>query len=809
MNYSIKKIVLPFIVSLIISISVFPNTYAPKGEIMGNVADDQNQAIEFANVVLHSLNDSSIVDGTITNANGEFLFHDISFGEYFLKIQMIGYKNTYQQMITLDKKSPNLNLGTINLSTDLLHIDEVQVTGEKQAVEFKVDRKVINMDKLPNATGGTLAEALEDVPSIKTDDEGNVMLRGSTNFKVYIDGKPSLLDARQALKQIPADAVEQVELITNPSAKYDADGGAGIVNIIKKKNLDNGFNALIHGSVSAGKKYSGDLLMNYRINRVNLFLGADYRRGYYAGEGTVQSSFTSEEETRYESVIIEDEFNENDYIWTFGADIDVSSKNSFSFTGMVKDYPHKYYNNSFYKNWSDNSDTVITNRYNDKDIGGKPVRFTVSDIHKFDDNGHELTAYGFLGFKTHIDYHEFNRDTILSDTIFDTYNYRRETERPEVESRINISYTRPLTKDSKIETGYQFKNQYTTYQNNVMELNLQTNEWNTNSTEGSDLDYIKEEQAGFINYSNKFGLFSIQAGLRAEYYKQILRQDEQVELINNSKLDWFPSLFLSKEFKNDWHMVLNYGRRMNRLSLYSLSPIIYFDDGSYVYRGNPKLLPSYVHNVELELKGRIPLSTFILSEYFRDITNNTFTVTAIENEKRVRYPENFDKVHLLGVEFSAETKVNDFLKINTGSSFSLVHGKGEILEEKIEKSGREWDIQIRPTITFKTKTKVLLSAYYQSPYIREQGKGDGYYVTSISLKQQLFKDKMSLTFRVRDVLSSRKYKRTSEGANFFSESTYIPESPIYTFSFSYNLNSFKSKRGDIQDSGSGGGGGVF
>lgn len=781
-----------------------------KYSITGNIVDETQQGVPFADILVYNEADSGFVEATISDGDGLFTLELSSAGVYRIQIRMIGFENSLQKHITLNNNEKNVDLGTIVLSADLMDINEVQVVGEKQAVEFKIDRKVINIDKLPNAAGGTLAEALEDVPSIKTDLDGNVLLRGSTNFKVYVDGKPSLLDSEQALKQFPADAVERVELITNPSARYDADGGAGIINIILKKNRANGFNALLHGSLSSGNKYSGDLLMNYKFKKINFFIGADYRKGLYAGNGNVYSEYSSGSTNRYEEIELDQEFHENDYIWTFGMDIDISEKNTFSLTGEIKNYPHKYYNNSKYSGWTDEADTIVTMRYNDKDIAGSPIRFTFSDIHKFNNEGHELSSYAFVGYKTHIDYHEFERDTIQADTIASRYFYRRETERPELETRLNITYTRPFSEDSKIEGGYQFTNQSTYYRNTEIVKDINDSILSI-STEGSDLDYIKEEQAGFINYTNKINSFSFQIGLRAEFYKQYLRRNKTEYLTNIKKLDWFPSIFISRVFKNEWQINLNYGRRMNRLSIYSLSPLVYFDDGSFVYMGNPNLLPAYINNFEAELIGKVPLSSFVLSTYLRDITNSNFGATRIEGEKRIRYPENIDKEVVLGVELSIDTKFSEYFKLQTSSSFYHEHVEGTLNNDQIDNSGYSWDIQLQPVFVLKTKTRIQLQGYYQAPSISVQGSYKGFFVSSLSIKQQLLKDQLTITFRIRDIFKTRKYESITRGSNFYSESSYTPESPIVTLSVGYNLNSYKSKsgRGQVQDSGSGGGGSVF
>jgi outer membrane receptor for ferrienterochelin and colicin len=209
--------------------------------------------------------------------------------------------------------------------------------------------------------------------------------------------------------------------------------------------------------------------------------------------------------------------------------------------------------------------------------------------------------------------------------------------------------------------------------------------------------------------------------------------------------------------------------------------------------------------------GKIPLSTFVLSSFFRNTTNSTFGATKIEGDKRIRYPENIDKEKVRGIELSIDTKIHDIFTIQTSSSFYHEHVEGIVNDEQIDNSGYSWDIQLRPVITLKSKTKIQLSAYYQAPSIGVQGEYKGFYQTSMSVKQQLLKDKLTVTLRIRDIFQSRKFESITKGSNFYSKTIYTPESPIITISVGYNLNSYKAKRGrgSIQDSGSGSGGSVF
>jgi hypothetical protein len=281
----ISLVIISFYLLVFSCLSVFSQG-APGGKYQGGMSMDAKitgkitdsgteQPVEYAIVAIHRAKDSSLVTGSTCNATGIFSIEDLSYGKFYAEVTFVGYKKLVIPNILLTPNQKIANIGTVKLEPSLTKINEVVVTGNK-SIEYKIDKKVIDVSSNLVAAGGNLVDALQNTPSVQTDVEGNVTLRGSSNFTVLIDGKPSPIAGSDALQQIPASIVQSVEIITNPSAKYDAEGTAGIINVIMKKQKISGMNGIFNATAGTGDKYSGNVNLNYKVSKFNFTLGGDY-----------------------------------------------------------------------------------------------------------------------------------------------------------------------------------------------------------------------------------------------------------------------------------------------------------------------------------------------------------------------------------------------------------------------------------------------------------------------------------------------------------------------------------------------------
>ncbi|MBP1669057.1 MAG: hypothetical protein H6Q21_1423, partial [Bacteroidetes bacterium] len=313
-----------------------PSTMQKNGVISGKVMDERTgEFIEYAIVSIYRQKDSVLVTGTITDPQGAFRIKDLAYGMYYMEASFIGYDKLRLNKITITPQKPALNVGELKIMPASVNIDAVVVTAENNVVEYKIDKKVVTLGQDMTSAGGTVAQALENTPSIEVDIEGNVTLRGSSNFKVLIDGKPSVIQGSEALEQIPASSVQNVEIITNPSAKYDPDGAAGIINLVMKKQKQLGLNGVINASIGTHNKYSTDFLLNMRKEKINIFLGGEYANFSMYNEGHSERSVFSGDTTFYTLSDREGVFHRSGYSVKAGADYYITDKSTITLQGSL------------------------------------------------------------------------------------------------------------------------------------------------------------------------------------------------------------------------------------------------------------------------------------------------------------------------------------------------------------------------------------------------------------------------------------------------------------------------------------------
>ncbi|MFH0999694.1 MAG: TonB-dependent receptor, partial [Bacteroidota bacterium] len=306
------------------------------GIIKGLIIDvATDQPMEYANVAIYNKVDSSLISGGITNQKGEFEINGMTYGEYYLEANFIGFDKSKVVNINLDRENPLFDAGSIILSAASTELGAIDIVADKAAVEYKLDKKIVNVSQVLSAAGGTAVDVLENTPSVQVDIEGNVSLRGSSNFTVLIDGRPSVLSGSDALRQIPASALENIEIITNPSAKYEPDGNSGIINLVMKKNSMQGINGIVNASVGSRDKYRGDITLNYRTQKINWFVGADYRDETSYGNWISSRETFMGDTTGFLDINGGRDFIRGGYNFKSGIDFFISDKTTVTISGQV------------------------------------------------------------------------------------------------------------------------------------------------------------------------------------------------------------------------------------------------------------------------------------------------------------------------------------------------------------------------------------------------------------------------------------------------------------------------------------------
>lgn len=801
-----KKIAfLYFLSTVIFSLQAQPyssasaETIIVSGTIKGKVIEaTSNTPVEYATVTLYSAEDSTLIDGVITNTAGLFEFKSVAVGEYNIIVRFMGFRKVFIAGIQISDKNMVSDVGIVSLRADVTNLNEVEVVGQAPLVEYKIDRKVVNVDQQLQAQGGTAVDVLERIPSIKTDLDGNVELRGSSSFTVLIDGKPSILSGSDALNQIPASTIDKIEIITNPSAKYDPDGTAGIINIITKKNSLKGLSGIVNLSAGTSPDYSGSVMLNYRTKKTSLSLGADYgdreRTGY---RNSYRESYLSD--TSYLQTNNESNMTRKSISVKAGIDYSLSDKNTIAAEASYRLFNMSRGGQTRNKNWSSLDVNRLYFLTDDMDESEHPsLQFTLRDIQKFKKEGSELTLQ--LTYNQGDDTGEQLTQQYYTDETWKEmgdfiYDYRQNTTEAEKEWRGDIDFEHLLTEKSKIEAGFQLRMDRTDEDYRYYDHDSASGTWIEDTFQSNLYEFSHDIYALYATYATEFKSLGLKAGLRGEYTNRNLSQITGQENYPYEKFDLYPSLYLTYYLPYNQQMQLSYSKRVNRPRGHMLNPYVLFSDAFNSFSGNPALEPEFSHNMELNYQKYFGYSFLTLESYYR-LTNNKMTRVQELNDEGVMLMtmKNIDNDRSLGVEMSGNIQVNSWFTINPEASIYDYKLNQTSDSNNLSKRSTNWDASVEFAANLKTGTRFRLNGSYDSPTVTVDGTRQGTFYVGVSARQDFFSNKLSLTLNVRDVLDSRRMKSTSEGYNYYSTSENWRKAPVFSISLSYKWNNYSRKR---------------
>jgi len=630
-----KLIHLLFLTVFTLLLFSFANAQTTGGKISGAILDDAKKPLDGATVILLIAKDSTVVTTQITNPDGSFAFQNLTDNTYLIKATYIGYKN-YRSGNVIVSQQNTVNLPAIILSPTGKALNEVTVTAQKSFIEQKIDRTVVNVGALISNTGTNALEVLQKTPGVQVDADGNITFKGKSGVLVMIDDKPTYLSAANLatyLRSLPSSSLDQIELMDNPPAKYDAAGNAGVINIKTKKNTIRGFNAVV--SVDDEQGFYGrtneSINMNYRVDKVNLFANIAYNeqrtfrrleidRDYYDANGDFLSSLKDISYFRPTS------YNTN---IKAGMDFFASPKTTWGvvFTGTISpDHDSSPVNSLIYGANGQLDSTINTlntskNTFNSKGIN---VNYT----HKFDSVGRELTF--------DLDY---IRDVSGSNQLFVNNTFlpdgtltNSQTLSDNLPSTINIysakaDYTHPLKGKAKLEAG--IKSSYVNTNNAANYYNVVDGVSTIDYNNTNQFLYKENINAAYINFNKDFGRFALQSGLRVEntngYGNQLGNAEKADSSFANHYTNLFPTAYLSYNLDTAKHNVLvaSYGRRIGRPNYASLNPFTFFVDEFTYFSGNPFLKPQFTDNYKLAYSYRSLFTVAASYNYTSNVQGET------------------------------------------------------------------------------------------------------------------------------------------------------------------------------------------
>ncbi|MGJ8744723.1 TonB-dependent receptor domain-containing protein [Polaribacter sp.] len=794
-----KKIIL--LAFLIVSANTFSQMAKDKlpkpGVIKGKVIDKSTkEVLPYVNIVIRDFA-KKILTGGITDENGLFEIKDIPKGKSLVEVQYIGFK-LYSKKISITNKNKELNLGTIALEEDNATLDEVVVRAETSTVVQKVDRKVINVGKDLTAAGTTASELLNNVQSVSVDSQsGAISLRGNDNVRVLVDGKPTNISAAQLLKQIPSTSIKSIELITNPSAKYNPEGMSGIINIILNKNANMGFNGSVDTGITAGHyvRYNASTNMNYKTGKINFFGNYGYNGGENFNKGFVDRPGQNNQDFQF--------VNDNQsHLVKIGADIYLNDKNTLSFY-TTKNWFNGGGSGRTLVNTANN--VLISNANNQQLQENKSNTYNVNYKIDFEKEGHNLE---FEATYSNTDSPEDAQNTDIlknaNDADYKIYNYTNDIENDRNNSLINIDYTNPISKDGKLELGLEYRTN-STANTNLTDQEREIRDVNRTITGyervgNSSFDYDRKIYSGYINYGHKFGKLTMQLGTRFEQYeiegtfKEEFASEKIIDKINSL----YPSVFFTYAASNKNQFQLSYSRRVDRPSIGQLNPIREWSTPLITSVGNPDLNPQFTNSFEVNYTRQIKNGSLTFGSFYRKINDNISRVTYADpldpEVKQILSFTNFDDTSSYGLELSANYKVNNWWRINASTDFYSQKQLGIVSQNapRIEVTNEVFNARISNSFKASKNLRFQLFAMYRGPSEDIQWKVENMWMVNTGASLDVLKGKGTINFRVNDIFKGMKFAFNSSSP-FVQNGKFNWESQTAYLGFNYRFGSGKNK----------------
>lgn len=774
----------------------FAQDISIKGKVKERGSD---KTLEFANVALLSVSDSSVVGGGMTGLDGEFDFITKP-GKYILRIGFIGYESHFRDLDLGERR--NVNLGTIALALDAANLEEVVVEGVTSIFESDIDKRRYDVENSVVAEGATASELLETLPSIQMDDEGGITMRGSGEILIYINGRPSNLsgdDAESILSQFPANSIKSVELITNPSSRYDAAGVGGIINIILKKNEKTGFNGQANVSVGTRDKYNAGVNLNYGAGKVNYYASYNYQNRRLFREADI---FRENRIGNSSPFLDQDSYGERVDITNLirgGLDYNITENQTFGFyaQGNFRDREGFTDLNQRSLNSFRNQDSLYVRSQNDSrqsfnaetgvnynwEIDTLGQRLFTSLSYSRDERT-QLENYEQLFFNEANESVPNNRLIQLNDRpqTSDLYVFQ-------------LDYVKPFANGGSLESG--LKGTYSLWdRGQEFSQGDIGNNFNPVTIDSLSDDFIFKEDvyAAYMSYRNRVGKIGYQGGLRAEYTETIGQQGSREDAVVNNYFNLFPSMYLSYDLGEEHEFTANYSRRISRPSMWSVSPIYRVRDLLNLSVGNPYLQPEFTDSYEIGYMKGWDRFLFNATVYHRASTNvQTRVIRLVENNVAIQTRENAARRNSTGVELINQIQVNNWWDATVSGNFFYSEIIGDNIEGGFNNSNYSWTVSLLSNMAIPNLFTFQVQGNYRGPIVFPQGELEPYWGINAGIRKNIMNEKATISLNVSDIFNTRIFRIRNEDTRFVQDRVFNRETRIGTIAFTYRFGGFKDR----------------
>ena len=783
---------------LIINIVFISQAQTNKGKIMGHVIDGNQKTIESATITLLKAKDSSVAKMGAASKDGNFEFDGIAEGKYLVTVSAIGHKKAFSDTFEINEANASVTLKTIELIPSSKDLAGVTITARKPLIEQHIDRTVVNVEAAVSNVGATALEVLEKSPGITVDKDGSISLKGKQGVQVYIDGKPSYLsgaDLVNLLKNMNANQLEQIEIMTNPPAKYDAAGNSGIINLKTKKNKAKGFNGSLTAGYSQGVYWrtNESLNLNYRSSKYNAFLNYSFNKNNSFQQLDIHRTYKETDGKTVKAMFDQTAFmprsNTNNNL-KFGMDFFLNKKTTVGFvaSGFLNPEDERNFNTSYLKNANSVVDSIVksTGREQNKWKNGA---LNLNFRHQFDSTGRELTA--------DIDYSKYsseNNQYFVNASYTPEWLKKGQTDLKSIlPVDINIysaklDYTHPLKKEAKLEAG--LKSSYVNTDNAANYFNVMGGNDVVDYDKTNRFQYKENINAAYINCNRQFKKFGVQAGLRFENTNYKGHQFGNTQkpgsdsAFSKTYNNLFPTVFISYNANKNNQFGLSIGRRIDRPAYQDLNPFLFFLDNYTYGSGNPFLKPQYTNNIELSHTFKGFLNTTV--NYSR--TKNFFTETFEQKDYATIVRQgNIGERQNAGISMSAQVKLTKWWNANLYGNYNYNFFKGELYGEQLKVSGSNVLFNVNNQFSFGKGWSAELSGFYRTRGIEGQIEIMPLGQASAGVSKQVLKGKGSVRVNIRDIF----YTNNAKGSINFQQTAATFEntrdSRVAGISFTYRF----------------------
>ncbi len=777
------------------AIAQLPSNNNPKtGVVFGKVIDaTTNEALPYVSIIIKDAT-NKITTGGITNDDGVFTIKQIPEGKNSVEIQFIGYK-TESKAITITRANSRIDLGTILLKEEASQLDEVTVIAETSTITQKIDRKVINVGKDLTSAGATASELLNNVQSVSVDSQtGAISLRGNENVRVLVDGKPTNLDPAQLLKQIPSTSIKSVELITNPSAKYNPEGMSGIINLVLHKNANLGFNGSINTGLTIGEneRFNGSLDMNLRTGKVNFFVNYGLNDGKRENYGVI---------TRQDNNSLQNFFFLDDrtsHMLKLGADIYLNDKNTFSFYTIQNKSDNTFNGNTlvYFNDVLDTESPMIV----DSESNSETYNFNYTL--DFEKKGHNLEFEA--NFSSSNQPENTLYDELLDPSDF-ILNYTDIIANERSTTLYNIDYTNPLSENSKLELGAE-----------VRINDTKNNRITTQFDEGnSSFRYDRSIYSGYVNFNHKFDKLTMQLGARLEQYEVdgTFVKGSETANYTDEIFSVYPSAFFTYNPSEKNQYQLSYSRRVDRPSIGQVNPIREWSTPQITSVGNPNLKPQFTNSFELNYTHQYEKGSFTLGTFYRRVNDNITRVLnedpLDENNVEISY-FNTESNNRYGLELSSNHKFANWWRVNASFDLYTQKESGIANGEELEITNNSLNFRVSNNFKASKNLRFQLFAMYRGGGESIQFKVDPMWMINTGASLNVLKGKGTVSLRVNDIFEGMKFKFESENPYpFDGQFNWESRTAYLGFMYRFGGGKNKAKRRKSRDNNETQGGGGF